>query len=102
MTSATFKSALRDLREDLERLHDDLEAAIDSIVGVDAHAVEDGIITKEDDGSSLSTWRSSRSLFESLDDAAEAAADAFRRFDREVGRVWRRFKLALVHSQATS
>jgi hypothetical protein len=96
--SDTFKAALRDLREDLERLRDDLETAIDNIVGVDEY-VEDDIITKKDDGSTVVDVTELRALFESLDDAAEAAADAFRKFDQEVDRVWRRFRLALVPNE---
>jgi hypothetical protein len=39
-------------------------------------------------------------LLTNLDDAAEATADAFKEFDQEVERLWRRFKLTLVHSES--
>jgi hypothetical protein len=99
MTDATFKNALRELREDLERLRYDLEAAIDSIVGVDAY-IEDDIITEEDNGSTAVNVTELRALLTNLDDAAEATADAFKEFDQEVERLWRRFKLTLVHSES--
>jgi hypothetical protein len=98
MTDATFKGTLRDLRDDLERLRDDLETAIDSIVGVDEYAKSD-ILDEDDKGAVTVDIAELKALFESLDDAAEEAARAFRKFDQEVDRVWRRFKLALVHSE---
>jgi hypothetical protein len=101
MIDATFKGALRDLREDLERLRDDLETAIDNIVGVDDY-VEDDIITKQDDGSVTVDVSELKALFESLDDAAAEAARAFRKFDQEVDRVWRGFKLAHSEMGASS
>jgi hypothetical protein len=98
MTDATFKGALRDLKDDLERLRDDLETAIDSIVGVD-ESIEDDIITEKDDGSITVDVAELKALLESLDDAAEEAARAFRKFDQEVERLWRRFMQGLVHSE---
>jgi hypothetical protein len=99
MTDATFKGTLRDLRDDLERLRDDLETAIGNLVGVDEYAESD-IITEKHDGSIVVDVAELKALLESLDDAAEAAADAFRKFDQEVDRVWRRFKQALAqHSE---
>lgn len=94
----SLKAALRDLREDLERLRYDLEAAIDNIVGVYEY-VKDDIITKNDDGSITVDVAELKVLLESLDDAADAAAAAFRKFDQEVDRVRRRFKLALVSDE---
>jgi hypothetical protein len=99
MSDPTLKSALRELREDLERLRADLENTIASIVGVDEYA-EDDILTKEDDGSITVDGAELKALLERLDDASASAADAFREFDEEVDRVWRRFRQALVqHSE---
>jgi hypothetical protein len=99
MSDAALKGALRELREDLERLRADLENTIAELVGIDEYA-EDDILTKGDDGSIVIDVAELKALLESLDDAAEAAADAFRKFDQEVDRVWRRFRQALVHSEA--
>jgi hypothetical protein len=98
MTDATFKGALRDLRDDLERLRKDREAAIDNIVGVDEY-VQDDIITKADDGSTVVDVAELETLLEGLIDAAEAAAGAFRKFDQEVERVWRRFNQTRVRDE---
>jgi hypothetical protein len=99
MTDDQLKSALRELREDLERLRVDLENEIASIVGIDGYA-EDDILTKEADGSISVNGAELKALLESLDDASEAAADAFRTFDQDVERVWRRFRQSLVvHSE---
>jgi hypothetical protein len=95
MTDVTLKAALRELREDLERLRVDLENAIANIIGIDEYA-EDDILTKEDDGSISVDAAELRALLESLDVASEAAADAFQEFDAEADRAWRRFKQALV------
>jgi len=95
MTDAQFKSALRDLKDDLERLRDDLETAIDSIVGVDEYA-EDDIITEKDDGSITIDVGELKALFERLNSASSDVDDAFNEFDQEVERVWRRVRQALV------
>jgi hypothetical protein len=96
MSDAALKDALRELREDLERLRADLKNTIAELVSIDEHA-EDDILAKRDDGSIVVDVV--KALLESLDDAAEGAADAFKEFDEEVDRVWRRFKQALLHSQ---
>jgi len=98
MSDDQLKGACRELREDLDRLRVDLENDIVSVVGVDEYA-EDDILTKEGDGSISVDVGELRALLESLDDASEAAADAFKTFDQEVERVWRRFKQSLVHSE---
>jgi hypothetical protein len=95
MTDATLKAALRELREDLERLRVDLENAIANIVGIDEY-VEDDILTKEADGSISVDAAELRALLESLDDASEEAAGAFKTFDQEADRAWRRFRQSLV------
>ena len=99
MSDSTLKSALRELREDLERLRDDLKTEIASIVGIDEDAAE-VVLVREDDNSISVDTAELKGLLERLADASEAAADAFKEFDQEVDRVWRRFKLSLVHSEA--
>jgi hypothetical protein len=94
MTDATLKGALRELREDLDQLFVDLETEIAGIVG-DGELAEDDLITEEGDSISIDMVEL-KSLFARLDDASEAAADAFKTFDQEVERVWRRFKQALA------
>jgi hypothetical protein len=98
MTDA-FKSALREFRDDLDRLRKDLENAIVSVVGHDEY-IEDDILDEKDDGSTTVDVEELKALFARLNDASEAAADAFQTFDQEVERVWRRFKQTLVqHSE---
>jgi hypothetical protein len=97
MSDATFKNALRELREDLDRLRADLENEIAGIVGVDEYA-EDDIILEEDGKVSVDVAEL-KALFERLDYASGEADDAFTKFDQEVDRAWRRFKHALVHSK---
>jgi hypothetical protein len=101
MSDATLRSALRELREDLDRLRTDLENEIAGIVGVDEYA-EDDIITEEGGSISIDVAEL-KALFERLDDASEEADDAFKTFDQEVERTWRRFKQALVqHSEVVT
>jgi hypothetical protein len=99
MSDPALKSALRELREDLERLRVDLEDAIADIVGIDEDAAED-VLVRENDGSISVDTAELKGLLERLADAPEATADAFREFDQEVDRAWRRFRQALVqHSE---
>jgi archaellum component FlaC len=99
--SDALKDALRELREDFDRLHDDLKHQIDSIVGHDED-IEDEILIEEDGKVSVDVAEL-KSLFGRLDDASGDVDDAFQTFDREVERVWRRFKQALVqHSEVAS
>ena len=102
MTSATLKSLLRDLRDDLSRLRQDLEKEIAGAVGVDEYA-EDDILDEKDDGSVTVDLAELKSLFGRLDDASEAVDDAFKEFDQETDRLWRRFQQALLqHSEGAS
>jgi hypothetical protein len=102
MTSATLKSLLRDLRDDLSRLRQDLEEEVAGIIGVDEHAEED-ILDAKDDGSVTVNLAELKSLFGRLDDASEAVDDAFKEFDQETDRLWRRFQQALVqHGEGQS
>jgi hypothetical protein len=99
MSGDQLKAALRELRDDLDRLHEDLQNEIAGIVSVDEFA-EDDIIT-EDDGTATVDVAELKSLFARLDDVSGDVDDAFQAFDREVERAWRRFKQALVqHSEA--
>jgi hypothetical protein len=99
MTGASFMTLLRELQDDLERLRDDLETAIDSVVGHDEY-IEDDILEEKDDGTVTVDVAELKSLFERLDSASGDADDAFQTFDREVERTWRRFKQTLVqHSE---
>jgi hypothetical protein len=98
--SDVLKDAIRDLKEDLDRLHGDLANEIVSIVGHDQY-LEDEIITEEDGKVSVDVAEL-KALFERLDDASGEANSAFQTFDREVERVWRRFRQTLVqHSEVT-
>lgn len=96
MSDDKLKAAVRELREDLDRLRTDLENEIAGIVGVDECA--DDIITEE--GGSISVDVAElKALFERLDDASGEADSAFTKFDQEVDRAWRRFRQALVQIQ---
>jgi hypothetical protein len=98
MIDAAFKNALRDLREDLERLRDDLESTIASVVDFDD--IDEGdILVKGDDGVTRLSVAELRILLERHDDAAAEVASAFRDFGQEVDRAWRRFRQALVHRE---
>jgi hypothetical protein len=98
MTDA-LKAAIRELREDLDRLHEDLENEVSGIVGHDEY-IEDEILTEEDGKVSVDVAEL-KSLFERLDDASQDADAAFKTFDREAERVWRRFKQALAQHAET-
>lgn len=93
--SDVFKTALRELRDDLDRLRDDLENSIARIVGVDEYAADD-ILEEDDDGSVRVDVAELKALLERLDCASEAADDAFNEFDEEAERAWRRFRQALL------
>jgi hypothetical protein len=99
MSDDKLKAALRELREDLDRLRADLENEIAGIVCVDEYA-EDDIITEEDGKVSIDVAEL-KALFERLDDASGEADGAFTKFDQDCDRAWRRFRQALVqHSEA--
>ena len=96
MSDDKLKAAVRELREDLDRLRTDLENEIAGIVGIDECA--DDIITEE--GGSISVDVAElKALFERLDDAPGEADSAFTKFHQEVDRAWRRFRQVLVQIQ---
>jgi hypothetical protein len=98
MSDDKLKAAVRELREDLDRLRADLENEIAGIVGVDEYA-EAEIITEE--GGSISVDVAElKVLFERLDDASGEADSAFTKFDQDCDRAWRRFKQALAREPA--
>ena len=99
MTDIAHRNALVDFADDLERAIADLESAIADIVGVDEDAESD-ILIKGDDGSISVDAAELKDLLARLADAPEAATAAFREFDREVARVLRSFKRALVRETA--
>jgi hypothetical protein len=102
MTSAALRSLLRELQDDLSRLRQDLEKEIAGVIGVDEYA-EDEILDEKDDGSITVDVAELKSLFGRLDDASEAVDDAFKEFDQETDRLWRRFQRALVqHREGAS
>jgi hypothetical protein len=98
MSDATLKNALRELQDDLERFHADLENEIASIVDFD-DIDEDDILVKGDDGVTRLSVAELRSLLERHDEAAAEVASAFQDFDEEVDRAWRRFRKALTHRE---
>jgi hypothetical protein len=96
--SSVGVEALRELQEDLNRLRADLENAIAGIIDFD-DTDEDDILVKGDDGVTRLDVAELKILVERHAYATDEVASAFQEFDREVERVWRRFRQALVHNE---
>jgi DNA-binding ferritin-like protein len=101
--SDTFKSAFRDLKEDLERTRDILAAAIDDAaerLGHFGYRFPD-----PDEDPKGAEWtslyrRSIRAMLKRHSNMDEELAAALKNFDRETRPATRRFKTALIRETA--